>query len=211
MRNLVTVIALFLGSACLFAQDPRWDAGVRANIVTASGEPANDILSTGLYVHYYLSNDWALGFAYDRADYDFERPWLVLGFEQDPDVEVIDTTTESTVISAWGERLYGSAPHVHTWFLGAGLGHASPDVADVQGPLANGGTFDITTDAGTEILAMVSAGVRRHFGNHISVELALRLDHHFAEWDVLDRVSGRTAQTGDYTAYGLHVGFGTRF
>src|SRR5688572_18241965 len=130
MRSVLIGVVLLLGAAGLNGQDFRGDFGVRGNVVTASGEPANDILSTGIYAHYYLSDAWAVGFAYDRADYDFERPWLVLGLEQDPGVDVIDTVTESSIVSAWAERNFGSRYGQHNWFLGAGVGFASPDVAD---------------------------------------------------------------------------------
>jgi hypothetical protein len=209
MRAISCVCFLLLLAVPVDAQG--WEVGLRLNVVTAGGEPANDIMSTGVFVRRELSDRWAVLVSVDQAEYDFERPAATLDLEQDPDVEVIDTTTESMIAAVSLERAFGMGGGPSTWFLGGGVGFASPDVDDVQGPLAAGGTFNIETDAGTEIIASLYAGVRRSLLTHLTVEFALRADHHFAEWDVHDLVSGREATLNDYTGLGAHLGLGLRF
>ena len=45
--------------------------------------------------------------------------------------------------------------------------------------------------------------LRRRRGN--------RLDQHFADWDITDRVSGATASIDDYLLKGVHLAFAYRF
>ncbi len=85
------------------------------------------------------------------------------------------------------------------------------DVDPVSGPLAGGGSYDITTDVGTEILACASGGLRVHLGSSWALEAALRLDQHFTDWTVTDQLSGTTGQVDDYLAKGGHLGISFRF
>lgn len=187
------------------AQDQRFDLGLRGIITGADGEPANDIPGYGAFGHYRLNDRWALGFAVDRTEYDFEQPARVVGLQQDPDLPVIDAKAEATVVSAWLQRNFGP------WFLGAGLGFASVDVPDATGPLNGPGTFHVETEVDTEFLASLIAGFQWRLGERWLLEFALRGDQHFAEWIVTDRISGRTATIDDYLALGGHVGAGFRF
>lgn len=192
-----------------FAQD-RFDLGVRAAATVANGKPANDILSAALFGHYRWSDRWALGFAIDSAAYDVERPAEIIGLRQDPSVDVIDADAESTTVSAWVERLYSPGGRTES-FLGAGLGVASVDVLDASGPLAGGGTFDISTDAGTEVVVSIVGGWRLRMGSRLMLELGLRADDHFADWKLEDRVSGTKGTVDDYFTYGAQVGVLFRF
>ncbi|HEX5759495.1 MAG TPA: hypothetical protein VF121_09900 [Thermoanaerobaculia bacterium] len=202
-------LALALCPPAARAQDGRFDLGLRGVIVAADGEPANDIPGYGLFGHYRLSDRWNLGFAADVAEYDFEQPARILGLQQDPGLEPIDVLAESTTLSAWIERLFGQGRT--EWFLGAGLGLATIDVPDAAGPLAGGGRFDIATEADDEIVASLLGGVRRRVGQRLALELALRADQHLADWQLRDRVSGRTGAIDDYLALGGHFGVSFRF
>ena len=93
--------------------------------------------------------------------------------------------------------------------MGAGVN--SVDVDDQAGLLAGGGSFDIAIDAGTEWVASASVGLRVRVGERFLFEPALRLDQHFADWDVTDRVSGATASIDDYLLKGVHLAFAYRF
>lgn len=203
------LLCIFLaGATSIPATAADWEIGARATLVTAGGEPANDITGAGLYLRYPLSANSRLGFALDYASGDFETPANILGLTT---VGVIDSTAEWTALSAWYEYLLGKPEDAWRWFVGAGLGVAFVEVKDVSGPLAGGGSFDITTDADDEILALFSAGLRRRFGARWSGEVALRVDHHFADWQMVDRVSGRSGEIDDYTAIGGYLGFSYRF
>jgi hypothetical protein len=193
------------------AEEPRFAAGVRGTITAADGEPANDIPGFGLLAHYRLSERWTLGAAIDRIEYDFEEPAKTLGIAQDPALEPIDAVAEGTVLSAWIERTFAQSQEVWIWFIGAGLGAASIDVPDVAGPTTSGGRFDIHTEVDTEIIASLTGGVRRHFGERWWVEFGLRADQHFADWQVTDRVSGARSSIGNYLAMGGYLAVSVRW
>jgi hypothetical protein len=209
----VSAAVLFVAPCVVEAQsEERFQIGARGIIVTAGGEPANDILSIGGFGRFRLNEAWLLGFSVDQAEYDFEVPTRVLGLVQPPEpAEVIDGSVSSTIVGAWIEREYGGASSRTVLFWGTGAGIAFIEVDDAAGPLADGGTFDITTDAGTEVIASGIVGFRWRPGSRFFLELAGRVDHHFSEWDVEDRVSGRTGTTEDYTGFGGHFGLGFRF
>ena len=211
MRFVLLYAAIAIVCACsIYGQNNPWTVGARVNVLTGSGEPSNDMIGSGIFVRREFSSRWALMAAADKAEYDFERPWLVLGLEQDASVETIDSSVDATAISVVIERRFGPVGPTR-WFAGLGAGTASVDVADVHGPLADGGTFDITTDGGSELLAIFEIGVQRDLGSLFSFEFVLRADHHFADWEVHDRVSGRTGAIDDYTGLGAHLGLGFRF
>jgi hypothetical protein len=205
---VLTLVLLLAGSA--WAQAPRWDIGIRGGITAADGEPANDIPSWGVFVRYQLSTPWSLGIAVEQGEYDFEEPARLLGLEQEQSLEPIDVIADSTVISAWMEREHRSGQAV-SFFWGGGAGIASVDVPDAAGPLEGGGTFDITTDAGQEFMATALAGVRWNLSSRWLIEFAVRADQHFADWELTDRVSGRTGSVDDYLAVGGYIGTGFRF
>jgi hypothetical protein len=213
MRRGVSIIlavsALAVSPSLAGAQgvnNSRFDFGVRAVVMLGDGVPANDIPGYGIFGHYRLSDRWKLGFAVDTAEYDFETPARILGLEQSRDEGAIDSLAESTTFSAWIERTFGRPEGRTEWFLGAGLGFATMDIPDAAGPLENGGRFDIQTEADTEIIAQLLGGVRRRFGQRWALEFALRNDQHFADWQLRDRVSGRTGAIDDYRAWGGHLG-----
>lgn len=207
----ITAAVLALSPALALGQEGRFDLGVRAVLMAADGEPANDIPGYGVFGHYRLSDRWRLGFAVDTAEYDFEEPAKIVGLLQSSSEEPIDVKAESTTFSAWVERTFGRPQGRTEWFVGAGLGFASIDVPEASGPLANGGRFDIETEVDSEIVAQLLAGVRRQVGQPWALEFALRADQHFAEWKLRDRVSGRTATVDDYLALGGYLGVSFRF
>jgi hypothetical protein len=209
LAGVVLVAALAL-QAPAWAQGDRFDLGLRGILTAADGEPANDVPGAGVFGHYRFSDRWSLGFAVDSTEYDFEEPARIVGLRQDPRVEPVDVLAEATILSAWLERTY-QRPGRLSWFWGAGLGFASIDVPEATGPLAGGGTFSITTDVDSEIIASLLGGVHCRLGERWFLELALRADQHFADWKLRDRISGATGAVDDYLAYGGHLGIGFRF
>ena len=85
------------------------------------------------------------------------------------------------------------------------------DVDDVSGPLEGGGTFNITTDAGTETLLGIKLGIRQSLGDYWSANYALRYDYHLADWNVTDTISSSTTDIGNYSTYGILVGVSRKF
>jgi hypothetical protein len=206
---------LGLGAAAepLAAQEPsRWEAGARLNFVGGSGKPSNDILGFGLFGRYRLGSHWSVGLGLDLADeFDVERTPDLLGLARDPEAPVIDSTGSSEALNAWVERRYGDDGRRLQWFWTVGAGINSVDVEDQTGPLAGGGVFDVTIDAGTELLVSASAGARVRLGRRFLFEPALRFDQHFADWELRDRVSGATSTIDDYLVRGVHLAFVYRF
>lgn len=186
----------------------RWELGPRLLVLNAGGEPANDLMGAGAYGRYRLNERWLVGFAVDSITGDYERPYEIAGLSSP---EEIDSTIEALVTSGWIEREYGNPDGKLRWFWTAGLGFSSPDTDDITGPVSGGGTFDITTDAGSEVLVSVGGGLRRGLGRRWSFEAGVQADRHFADWKITDRVSGRTGTIDDYTTVGLHLGLAYRF
>lgn len=185
--------------------------GVRTTVTAADGVPANDIPGYGIVGLYRLNDRWTLGVGVDRSEYDFENPARLIGLPIDPAAEPVDAKAEATILSAWVERSF-SAPQARTeWFLGAGLAAASVDVPDATGNTQGGGSFDIRTQADTEIIVSLMGGVRRRLGERWYFEFAVRADQHLADWTSTDQVSGASTTISDYFAYGGSLGFGYRF
>jgi hypothetical protein len=201
-----------IGAACgADAADRRFQAGLLVGVSVADGEPANDIPGFGAQVRYALSDQWSLGASLGHAEYDFETPASIVGIAQDPSLEPVDALATSTSVAAWVERTFVPDGRETTWFVGFGLGAASVDVPDVNGPTAGGGQFDIHTEVGTEILLSGLAGVRRNFAESWYAEFRVHATQHFADWQVEDRISGATGTIDDYLSLGGHLAIGIRW
>jgi hypothetical protein len=144
-------------------------------------------------------------------EFDIERTPELVGLVQDREAPVVDSKGSSEGISAWVERRYGGDSRRVQWFWTAGVGVNSVDVEDQAGPLAGGGTFDVAIDADTELVASASLGLRVRLGQRFLFEPALRLDQHFADWHVTDRVTGAAASIDDYLRKGVHLAFAYTF
>lgn len=197
-------VGLHLVAAGLAAADggnPRFDIGLRANIVGGTGKPSNDILGAGLIGRYRLGGRWAVGFGIDHsAKFDVERAPDLVGLTSP---EVIDAVGTSTALTGSIERTIGPPDGRWEGFLSVGVGINSVDVDDVSGPLVDGGAFDISVDAGTEVLALAGLGGRWWFGDHWGAEAQVQVQRRFADWQLVDRVSGATGTIDDYTVRGI--------
>jgi hypothetical protein len=207
MRACVSRFALFAALIFIawpaYSQELRVDLGVSLAIDAADGTPANDIPGAGILGRYALNDQWAVGVAVNRTEYDYEEPAAVLGIVQDPTMEVIDALAEATTVRAWIERSLTGEGRPMRFFLGAGVGAAFTDVPDVNGPRADGGTFDIRTQVDTEVIATVMGGARRIVGERWICEVAVRAEQHFADWRSTDRVSGAQGGVDDYLTWGI--------
>ena len=190
------------------AEEPRWDVGVRGGISSVGGIPANDIAGLGLIGRYRLGEGHYLGVAIEQLEFDFERPWRIVGVEQDKAVRSkdIDARTSSTVVSVFYERRYGGSKERWNTYWNVGLGFASPDADPATGPAVGGGNFIIVTDAGSEVIPSLGGGVRYNFTPKFAGDAGLSASRHIANWTVTDRVSGRTGKVDDYTRLGIQLG-----
>jgi hypothetical protein len=192
------------------AEERNFALGVRVMVTAADGEPANDIPGAGVLGRYALNEGWSIGVAVDRTEFDFEEPAKVIGVVQDPALEPIDALAEATALSAWFERTFARQGPI-AWFIGAGLGAASVDVPDAAGARADGGQFNVHTEVDTEIIASIVGGVRLDFGSRWFAEFSVRADQHFADWRIVDRISGAQGSIDDYLALGGHLAIGVRW
>lgn len=211
-KKITAFSLLFICSiSTAFAQDSKFEIGLRGNVMLGDGLPANDMLGFGVIGRYYLADGWFAGAALDTTDFDFEHTSSILGIPQDPDVKAIDSVATNTILSAFLGKRYGEATRGFDWFWTAGIGVGFPDVKDVTGPVDGGGTFDITTDSGTEIHLISSLGTSYHFSPAWSATFAARLEHHFMDHKLTDRVSGVTTTVDSQTPLGVSLSFNRRF
>lgn len=212
-------VCLLIGSLTLFAAivpgaraaEKKFDFGLRGNVLLSDGVPANDILGYGLIGRYYLHDGWFIGAALDTADFDFERPYRILGIEQDPNVKIVDAKASTVVLSASIGRQYGNTDRGFDWFWTAGLGLGFPDVGNAIGPTDTGGVFLVTTDAGTEYHLMGTLGSSYHFSPQWSLSAAARLEYHIMEYKVTDQVSGATGTVDSQTPMGVYLSLNYSF
>ncbi len=175
-------------------------------MLLSSGKPANDIEVTGIQVRWPLNRQWSIQAAAQSLVFDFERPAAQLGVQQDPGVKAVDAKAKSTLVSLGLRSDHPWAGSNWGWFWSVDLGTGSVKVPTVSGPVAGGGTFNVSTSAKREWVLGAGSGVRWQFHRHAAAELGLQLNHHQANWTVTDSVSGRSGKIGAYQAYGLWVG-----
>lgn len=211
VQNVVVILLVLSASTAAVAQDSKIDIGLRANVLLGDGVPANDILGAGVIGRYRLNNGWFIGAGIDGYKYDFERPASYLGINQDPDEDVIDAKADSTVLSGSFGRLYNETDRGFDWFWSLGLGFASPSVEDVSGPTDTGGTFDLTFDVGNEIHLMGTLGTSYNFSKNWSTSFSARVEHHFMDVLVTDRVTGTTTKIDSQSPVGAYLSLNYRF
>ncbi len=211
IHSIALLTALFSLIATASAQESRYQVGLRGNVLLGDGVPANDILGFGVIGRYALHDGWFAGAALDFYDYDFERTSDVVGILQDPAVKAIDAAASNTVLSGFFGRRYGESQRGFDWFWTAGLGIGFPDVDDIGGPTALGGTFDLTTDAGTEFHLMGTLGTSYHLTPTWSATFAARLEHQFMDILVTDRVTGATGKVDSQSPVGAYLSINYEF
>jgi len=209
----------FIGLLCLpaistlsYAQESDMSFGIYGNIVGSSGKPSNDVPGIGLIGNYQLKDKWFVDIELIYSEADFERPWQVLGIVQDETtVKTIDALYTSILVMAqMGQNINGGS-RSYDYYWSAGLGFNSIDVDDASGPVEGGGTFNITTDAGTEVIIGGKLGIKQHLSDSWSMNYAMRIDYHLADWTVTDTVSSTTAKIDDYATYGILIGVQKKF
>lgn len=210
-HSIAILLALVSLVSTAYSEEARYEIGLRGNVLLGDGVPANDILGLGVIGRYTLRDGWFAGAALDFYNYDFERPSLVVGIPQDPAVKTIDADASNTVLSGFVGRQYGDTSRGFDWFWTAGLGIGFPDVDDIGGPTATGGTFDLTFDAKTEIHLMAALGTSYHFTPAWSATLAARFEHHFMDITVTDRVSGTTGTVDSQSPIGAYISINYSF
>jgi len=193
------------------ADEPRNEFGLRANVLVGDGKPANDMLGVGLVGRRYLKDGWFIGGSLDAFAYDLERPVSHLGIRQDPNVDVIDADGSMTTVAGLVGREYGDANNGFRWFWSLGVGIGIESVDDVSGPTDSGGTFDLTFDAGNDIQLQGAIGTSWYFSSRWSASFTARLEHHFMDIKITDRISGATSTIDSQTPVGAYLSLNYRF
>ena len=208
---LSLAIAASLTPYAVYAETEDFSIGAHANIVGGRGEPSNDVLGIGVIANYPVNDKWFMDIELIYSEADFERPWKTLGLVQDPNEKTIDAVYTSTaLLFHFGQNIKMDNTTLDGYWT-AGIGIHSIDVEDVTGSLDGGGTFNITTDAGTETLLGMKLGIRQRLSDNWSANYALRIDYHLADWKVTDTVSSTTTNIDNYTTYGLLAGVTRKF
>lgn len=205
------ILALALITCTGYAEDLKFEVGLRGNVLLGDGVPNNDVLGYGVIARYRLNDGWFIGAGIDAYAYDFERPWRVVGLEQDPNIGTIDASTTNTVFNGAFGRLYNETDQGLDWFWTLGVGYSSPTVDDVSGPTDTGGTFDMTFDVGSEIHLMATLGSSYNFSSNWSASFAARIEHHFMDVLVTDRVSGNSEKIDSQSPLGAYLSLNYRF
>ena len=187
------------------------DLGLRYTATSSGGDPAADIPNLGVVFRYRFSDNWLVGGAIDKVEFDFEDPASFLGLVQDPAVPTRDSKIKGQLVSGWVEREIGEPSRKFKWYWSGGAGIASTRATDASGPLTSGGTFQIETETGPEIVASTGLGIRWDLGKHWRIDVTARVDHHLIDWTVTDGVSGATTTVDDFTAAGGSFLFSYRF
>lgn len=215
LPNAVVLSALVVigtGADGVPAGDGPWEGALRYAVTNGGGEPAADMPNLGIFVRRSVGERWRFAAALDKVEFDFEGPANYLGLEQDFDqLKTVDAKVQGFMVSGWAERAFGRKAARFGWFVRGGIGFSSTSADDARGPLVGGGSFDITTDTGLDIVPSVGAGMRWALGRSWGLELEARVDHHFADWSVEDRVSGAKATIGSFTAPGAGISVTRRF
>jgi len=206
VTRIVLATALVLGATPRFAdadEARRWSAGYRFELLTADGWPANDIMGSGAFLRYAISDAYRVEGSLSYFEYDFEDLQRRLGFSG-ASVEEGDSRTRLTVVSmridrSWKCPIRDLRPLA---FAGLGMGYA---VVDDRLGTAGGRRYDIDAEGGIEAVPVCGLGVQ-YGRNGWSVDAGIKLERHVADWDMQDRLSAARCEVGDYTAWGGWAG-----
>lgn len=189
----------------------RLQVGLRLGTSLASGVPANDMPGYAIHGLYALNDRWSVGLELYYTEFDYEEPARRVGLPVDPDAEPIDAKAEQMIYNLMAEYSFSAPESRRQWFMGAKLGIADTDVPVTTGETATGDPFEIHTEVDREVILSLLGGVRQRFGERWYGEFTVNADQHFAAWEPVDVISGAEGRSGDYFAYGFHLGIGYRF
>jgi hypothetical protein len=212
---LATVIIVAVGicgtDSVTWAQDlndQKFAIGIRGGTFLGDGEPSNDLPMFGIYGRYNWSEKWNMSLSLDYLSGDFERPYKLLGIDSTTE---LDSDMTNIIITIWGEREFSLKSQKLKPYIAGGIGIGLVDVDDLSGNVSGGGQFDIKTDGGIEFIPALAVGLRYLFGERWEAEIAGRYNYHIADWDVEDRISGKSDSLDNYSTYGFYLGLGFQF
>ena len=216
MKKLLTIaMIIVIGICCTFSivwgedlYDQKFAIGIRGGTFLADGEPSNDLPMFGIYGRYNWSEKWNLGLSLDYLSGDFERPYKLLGIDSTTE---LDSDMTNIIITIWGERELSLKSQKLKPYIAGGIGIGLVDADDLSGDVSGGGLFDIKSDGGTEYIPALAVGLRYLFRKRWEAEITGCYSYHIADWDVEDRISGKSDSIDNYSTYGFYLGLGFRF
>jgi len=186
--------------------------GVYANVFGASGQPSGDVLGIGFMTQYQLKNLWFLDIELIQTEADFDNPLKVLELAQDESItSTVNAVYNSTIVMLRLGKIIKTSNPVFDAYWSAGLGINTIDVDTITGPLLEGESFKVATDAQTETLIGLSGGIRQHLNDNWDINYALRINYHVADWTVKDIISSTSKKIDNYVLYGVMIGVERRF
>lgn len=140
--SIIISIAILTSSTIVFAQsntttaktDNKFLVEPRITMTTGDGEPAHDMPRVGLIGRYRLFEGWHLALALDYAEYDFERPYKVLGINS---VDETDSLVSGIIFGAGVEREFMPNQRFRP-YVGGGLGIGLLDADDITSQVEGG-------------------------------------------------------------------------
>ncbi len=212
----VRYLFVLLGSLAIFGSpqsgdEHRFDIGLHLKVGLGDGVPANDIVGYGLTSAFVVGEDWRIRFTVDQVDeFDFERPWKVVGLVQHPDDPVVDSLGSMTTLSMNASKIFKKGETLE-WTLGGGLGVAVMAIDDATGFTTDDSFFVMHTETGKDMILSLVGAMRINFAANWAFDFTLSLDRHFADWQVLDRVSQATGTVDDFSVQTFKVGVAYRY
>lgn len=203
----ITIAFLVICVSAASEADDKFFVGPKITITTGDGEPAHDIPRIGLNGRYLLKRDLYITSSIDFTEYDFERPYKLLGIGS---VDEVDSKVSGIIFGVGAEKDFRLNDQFKPYVAG-GMAVALIDADDIVGISPDGHSYNITTDTGTEFIPYLNAGIRWEFWRNLALDLGARLEYHLADWEVTDRFSGRSYNIDDYFQYGGYVGIALSF
>lgn len=198
----MTVVSLFVCVGAKSEADDKLLVGPYVTITTGDGEPAHDIPRNGIQGRYRIKKDLYITAIVDYTKFDFETPYDLLGIGS---VDEVDSKVSGYIFGIGAEKEFKFKNQLKPYMAG-GIAAAFIDADDITGRSPGGGSYNITTDTGTEFIPFLNAGIRWLFWRTLSLDIGARFEYHLADWKVKDRISGRSTNIDDYFQYGGYIG-----
>jgi hypothetical protein len=156
---------------------------------------------------YHVRDGWFVAFSLDSYKYDIDDPLGLLGNPQ-PGVGL--PVRSAVFATALGKNQQLGETGLD-WFWNAGIGVGFASVSSQSGVDDNGVQYDLHTDAGTEIHMSATLGAALHLTPRWTLVGASRVEHHFVDLQIAERVSDQLYTVESLTPIGVFLSMNYRF
>jgi len=188
----------------------RVDTGFRGGVFGYSDNPAGDIRMVACNFRRPIDAQWFTAISLDFILFECDNMPSILGIHTAEEEGSSEGPGEMTLLVVSLGRTFMVGPDWFRPYMRFGLGVGVVDARNTKGTSREGVSFTVETDADDDIEIVHSTEVGSRFtcGEAWYLEAGARCDYHFADWQITDLESQRTARIDRYTAYGMFVGFG---